>query len=182
MTKDSEYTHAALVEKARLWLMRKHAVVVTELASVGEIADAIGWSGGISTLVEVKVSRSDYYRDKEKYFRRYPEQGVGNNRYYFAPKGLLVPQNLPHGWGLLEFDGSRVWRTKDATPFMCINHVHEKRLLMSALRRIGQATPKGISVKAYYSETGDTATLTLGPEMFDTLMTGQFVPTSEEIK
>jgi hypothetical protein len=149
---------------------------------VGETADAIGWCGGQSTLIEVKVSRSDYYRDGDKYFRRYPEQGVGNCRYYLAPKGLLVAKNIKDPWGLIEFDGKRFYKTKDCVLVRELNHEHEKRLLMSALRRIGQTAPKGISIKAYYCETGDNATLTLGPEMVDTLMTGEFVPSLEESK
>lgn len=161
MTEEISYSHEALVQKARVWLSRQCPVVITELVSTGEIADALGWQNGISILIEVKVSRSDYYRDKDKYFRRYPEMGIGNNRYYFAPKGLLLAKNLPEGWGLLEFDGTRVWRTKEATPFLNINHAQEKCILISAIRRIGQTSPKGISIKAYYSPSSEQATLTI---------------------
>ncbi len=64
--------------------------------------------------VECKVSRSDYYRDKSKVFRRQPELGSGKYRYYLTPVGLLVPKNLPEKWGLLEWNGKRVSVVREA--------------------------------------------------------------------
>lgn len=79
------------------------AVVASEIPGHSEIPDAIGWStAGYSTLVECKASRSDFLRDQKKYFRRVSEMGVGMQRFYLTPPGLLSPEELPEGWGLLE--------------------------------------------------------------------------------
>lgn len=158
MTK--ELTHSKLVDVARRYLLRKHPVVVTEMATIGEEADAIGWSGGIATLVEAKVSRTDYYSDKNKLFRRHPSSGMGSYRYFITPKNLLIAENLPPGWGLLETDGHRVFKVKSAS-FVEANHMQEKTVLMSAIRRIGQSCPKGVSVTAYYMNTGQRASLSI---------------------
>jgi hypothetical protein len=54
-----ELTHKQLVDYAARWLRNKHPVVVTELATIGEEADAIGFYRGFTTLVECKGSRSE---------------------------------------------------------------------------------------------------------------------------
>ena len=85
-------THAQLVEKAVHWLRRyRCGVVLSEQACVsGEMPDAIGWKRAChSVLVECKVTRSDFLADRAKPFRLKPEQGVGCERFYFAPAGLV---------------------------------------------------------------------------------------------
>lgn len=56
--------------------------------------------GHRTTLVEVKVSRADFVRDGYKPFRRDPEQGMGEHRWYFVPDGLITEADLPARWGL----------------------------------------------------------------------------------
>ena len=94
-------THGELVQKARVWLGRTWrsaapeghgacSVVLAELNCVsdtGEVPDAIGWSWGYSTLVECKVSRSDFAADMKKPFRMAEELGMGTQRYYLAQIG-----------------------------------------------------------------------------------------------
>ncbi len=90
-----------------------------------EIPDAIGWlRSGVSLLIECKASRADFLSDAVKPSRRSskasvsggPEpsnaeppikpprktEGLGAYRFYLAPSGLLHPDELPEGWGLLE--------------------------------------------------------------------------------
>lgn len=67
----------------------------------GELPDAIGFRNGTSCLIEVKVSRSDFLADKKKPFRAEPSLGMGDWRFYLCPKGLIKPEELPEGWGLL---------------------------------------------------------------------------------
>lgn len=70
-----------------------------------EIADVIGFgSSGHSVLIEVKVSRGDFLSDKKKPFRQHPQLGVGRNRYYCCPTGLIKKEELPEGWGLIYID------------------------------------------------------------------------------
>ena len=81
-----------------------------QLAGVG-IADAVAF--GITrghqrgVLIESKTSRADFQRDQKKYHRRYgANAGYGiSDRYYISPVGLLSPDEVPEGWGLLEPEG-----------------------------------------------------------------------------
>ena len=104
-------THAQLVEKAIRWLRSyRCGVVLSEQACVsGEMPDAIGWKRAChSVLVECKVTRSDFLADRSKPFRVKPERGVGCERFYLAPAGLIQCEELPKGWGLLECRGGRI--------------------------------------------------------------------------
>jgi hypothetical protein len=136
-------THQQVVKKAVSWL-RNHehcGAVVSEVSaylSSNEIADAIGWTSLASTLVECKASRSDFLADREKFSRRFDGKGLGDYRYYMAPKGIIKPEDLPEGWGLVEIGdhSTRVivkatYRNRDASAVR-----DEISLLVSVLRRI----------------------------------------------
>lgn len=103
-------THREVVEIAYRWVLNnaKCGVAFKELyssASNGEYPDVIGFnSWGHSVLVEVKISRSDFLSDKNKSFRKNPEQGMGTHRYYCCPKGMIKKEELPTGWGLIYID------------------------------------------------------------------------------
>jgi len=161
----AQFTHSLLVDQAARWLARKgHSVVITEMShGGGETADAIGWRGGISTLIECKASRADFFADRHKMFRRMPERGMGGWRYYCAPAGLLKPSELPENWGLLEL-GATILR-ETAKPQWIGEHSasHEVGLLVSALRRVAPKCEKGISVKVYTMDSLCRATLAVEP-------------------
>src|SRR5579863_10504065 len=104
-------THPQLVEKAVAWLRHyRCGVVLSEQACAsGEMPDAIGWKrASHSVLVEFKVTRADFLADRAKPFRIKPEQGVGCERFYLTPSGLLKREELPPGWGLLGVRGRAV--------------------------------------------------------------------------
>lgn len=93
-------THADLVKRACRWLKnsRHCSVVLAGLVAAycSEIPDAIGWrASGESTLIEVKVSRSDFRRDRHKVRARCPELSMGCYRYYMTPRGLLRLDEVP---------------------------------------------------------------------------------------
>ena len=68
----------------------------------GETPDVIGWKGRCrSVLIECKVSRADFLADREKPFRKDPSLGMGCERFYLTPAGLIRPAELPGKWGLL---------------------------------------------------------------------------------
>ena len=157
--------HERLVRKARRFLLRDHPLVVSELVSGRETPDVIGFQhSGHSTLIEVKVSRSDFLRDKEKFGRR-PElawrgagSGLGDKRYYLIPQGLLERSDLPKGWGLLTLlprggiglhaesvNFNKDWRA-------------EMGLLLSLIRRIRPSScPEHVSLKFYRWQTKNQA-------------------------
>ena len=134
-------THAKLVSMAVQWLRRyRCGVVLSEQACVsGEMPDAIGWKKAChSVLVESKVSRADFLADRSKLARQKPEIGVGCERYYLAPRGVIRVEELPAGWGLLEVFGREIERIKASAKNLRsdIGFRHEMNLLLVSLRRV----------------------------------------------
>lgn len=121
-------THDDLVKKACIWLggPGRCTVVGSEFTSWGcaESPDAIGWDYlGRCVVVECKTSRSDFFADAKKPYRS-KVCGLGATRYYLAPQGLLKPEELPEGWGLIEVKpsggtvkrkDSKVWAERNMT-------------------------------------------------------------------
>jgi hypothetical protein len=114
--------------------------VLSEQACVsGEMPDAIGWKPTChSVLVECKMSRADFLADRSKPFRQRPELGVGSERFYLVPRGVVKPDELPAGWGLLEHHNRKVETVRAAKKnlrgdqgFRC-----EMNLLLASLRRV----------------------------------------------
>ncbi|HEY4052192.1 MAG TPA: hypothetical protein VGL74_00520 [Terriglobales bacterium] len=134
-------THERLVARAVSWLRSYGCGVVLSEQSCasGETPDAIGWKRGChSVVVECKVSRADFLSDRVKAFRQKPETGMGCERFYLAPAGLLRPDELPPGWGLLELRGrevvgvsASVGKMRSARGFR-----YEMNLLLASLRRV----------------------------------------------
>ncbi|HZP16739.1 MAG TPA: hypothetical protein VFB00_02155 [Terriglobales bacterium] len=134
-------THEKLVSKGIAWLRRYGCGVVLSEQSCasGETPDAIGWKRAChSVVVECKVSRADFLVDKEKPFRRKPEAGMGCERFYLTPAGLLKPEDLPAGWGLLELRGREVEQVWPASRKMrsTTGFRYEMNLLLASLRRV----------------------------------------------
>jgi hypothetical protein len=134
-------THAKLVSLAVAWLRRyRCGVVLSEQACIsGEMPDAIGWKKAChSVLVECKISRADFLADRDKAFRQKPETGVGCERYYLAPRGLIRPDELPAGWGMLEVSGREVEKRKPSAKNLRteIGFRYEMNLLLASLRRV----------------------------------------------
>jgi hypothetical protein len=127
-----------------------------------ETPDAIGWRVGRSILIECKTSRSDFLADGKKFFRQYPEQGMGHTRYFMAPAGLIKPDDLPAGWGLLEV-GVKIRETVKPADHRPYDASAEVTLLLSVIRR-GVKDPM-VSCRYYTIDDGKRrATLTTGSE------------------
>jgi hypothetical protein len=135
-------THAQLVAKAVQWLRRYGCgIILSEQACAsGEVPDAIGWKGACrSVVVECKLSRSDFLVDRAKPFRQNPELGLGCERWYLTPAGLLCADDLPRYWGLLEAKAGKLHvvvkadRHDQRTP---TGLLYEMNLLLASLRRV----------------------------------------------
>lgn len=115
-------------------------VVLSEQACVsGEMPDAIGWKKAChSVLVECKVTRADFLADRAKPFRVKPEKGVGSERFYMTPAGLVKIEELPLGWGLLEFRRGRVEMLQASAKNLrtAVGFRYEMNLLLASLRRV----------------------------------------------
>lgn len=160
---EKQYTHNELIERSRAWLSGKgYPIVITEIAAVGEEPDALGFKNGWSTLIECKAHRGDFLADGKKPWRLRPEKALGDDRYYCAPKGLISPEEVPEGWGLLETSGGglRV-KVKPSVASKKSSHRNEIYVLMSVIRRIGQSSPKGVSIRCYTYETKNRASVTI---------------------
>lgn len=115
-------------------------VVLSEQACVsGEMPDAIGWKQAChSVLVECKVTRSDFLADREKPFRQKPEKGVGSERFYLTPGGLVKVEELPVGWGLLEYRRGLIEMAHGSAKNLrtTTGFRYEMNLLLASLRRV----------------------------------------------
>ena len=148
--------HDDLVLKAGWWLAerRRMCPVLLEPGYGGgrERPDAIGWSAyhRLSVVVECKATRQDYLGDRAKEHRR-DGSGMGVQRYYMAPRGVIFPDDLisdswPEGWGYLELRGrpekgiaaARVHVVREAQRREL--HAHDQdaefRVLMGALANV----------------------------------------------
>lgn len=141
-----EISHKELVDRAFTWLKVFCTVVFKERkTSTREEPDAIGFGCKGTTVIECKASRSDFVTDKNKFFRREPQEGMGYKRYFMAPVGLLEPSEMPEGWGLLEVyeippmqrKRSRTVKiAKESGRFYERNSDAEVTYLVSAIRRL----------------------------------------------
>jgi hypothetical protein len=138
-----ERRHAQLVAAAVAWLRHGYhcGIVLSEqYCATGEVPDAIGWKGKChSVVVECKVARSDFLADAHKPFRLHPQEGLGCERFYLAPPGLISPEELPAGWGLLECRrGEVAIRVKPARRNFRApaGLMKEMNLLLASLRRV----------------------------------------------
>lgn len=135
-------THEDLVEQAIHWLRRMRCgIVLSEQACAsGEVPDAIGWKGQChSVLVECKISRADFLADRAKPFRQKSTLGLGCERYYLGPAGLIEPPELPAGWGLLESRRGKAVLAHAATGKNLRSARglrYEMNLLLCSLRRV----------------------------------------------
>ena len=135
-------THRQLVDRAGNWLSisKGCSVVLLERSGshTGEEPDAIGWKQGHeSYLVEVKVSRADFLRDKDKTHRR-SGNGLGCFRYYLCPPDLIKSEEVPDKWGLLYAKPHQIRNIKpperfDREPRIFIG---EMQMLTKAIRQI----------------------------------------------
>jgi hypothetical protein len=136
-------THSQLVRLAEQWLRQRYrcGIVLSEQSCAnGETPDVIGWKGSCrSVVIECKVSRADFFADREKPFRKQPELGMGCERFYLAPHGLIEKDELPPAWGLLECKGREI--TMTAKPRLQSQRTEtgmkwEMNLLLASLRRV----------------------------------------------
>ncbi len=134
-------THGQLVERAVRWLRSyRCGVVLSEQACAsGEMPDAIGWKQAChSVLVECKVSRADFLVDRDKPCRQKPERGVGSERFYLTPPALIRTDELPAGWGLLEYRRGRIEMLQASAKNLrtAVGFRYEMNLLLASLRRV----------------------------------------------
>ena len=140
VVKAETLSHKQAVKRVVNWLRNSRgcAIVMSErvTAAVSEVPDAIGWHGnGQSVLVECKISHADFLADKNKLFRKYEDRGVGDLRYFAAPKGVLMADDMPDGWGHLEISDYQIRERAKPAPKLT-NKMAEVCMLVSSIRRL----------------------------------------------
>ena len=136
-------THAQLVRLAEQWLRKRYrcGIVLSEQSCAsGETPDVIGWKNSCrSVLIECKISRADFFADREKPWRRNPGNGMGCERFYLAPQGLIEKHELPKAWGLLECKGRDIMvaaKSSRQSQRTEAGFMWEMNLLLASLRRV----------------------------------------------
>jgi hypothetical protein len=108
MTNVKELTHDEIADWAALRLRTMgYPLSFSNMTSktCREQPDVLGLNDiSKSIVVEVKVSRADFLKDKHKPWRK-EGQGFGKRRVYLTPKDLLKPEEIPYGWELWEVHG-----------------------------------------------------------------------------
>lgn len=89
---------------------RRCLYVAVELNTyAAEHTDVWGFDGFCTTVIEVKTSHKDFLLDRKKYWRTTETQyQAGNKRWYLCPEGVISPDELPEGWGLLYWTGKDI--------------------------------------------------------------------------
>jgi len=135
--------HAQLVEYAVEWLRTRYrcGIILSEqYCATGEVPDAIGWKKQChSVVIECKVSRADFLADRVKSFRQRPEEGLGCERFYLAPAGVIKLEELPQGWGLLELSNRKIEigrKPQRRSMRSDIGLMKEMNLLLASLKRV----------------------------------------------
>jgi hypothetical protein len=162
-------THDELIEIGRKWLIKPYAscadyghtgcaVVITEIVCNtwgGEQPDVLGFTNSKcrSILIECKTSRSDFRADKKKPFREFPEFGLGLQRWYLAPIGIIPIEELPEKWGLLEVAKGKIKVIKNAQ-IQKRNYESEIKILLSTMCRLNILPDNHIAIKKYEADIG----------------------------
>jgi hypothetical protein len=163
--KGVEPTHTNLRAIGEAWLRKREmrsSVVISDLFVLdaadgfrGERADVIGWFGQYSTVIECKTSRKDFFDNQKK-----PWLGMGRWRYFLVPKDLVQPSEVPSDYGLLEWDGTKVYTIIEAPDREDYDVYHEVELLLTAIRCMRNSG--GIRV-TYYDSPVNVATMGIEP-------------------
>jgi hypothetical protein len=139
----NESRHTQLVSRAVEWLRRRYKcgiILAEQYCATGEVPDVIGWKGRCkSVLVECKATRADFLADAAKPFRQKPEDGMGCQRFYMAPAGIIASHELPKHWGLLELRNREVRMAVKPGRIDLRSQaglLKEMNLLLASLRRV----------------------------------------------
>lgn len=91
-------------------------------------------------------------------FRERPETGMGYQRYFLTPPGLIDPVLLPDNWGLLEAHSRSVRMVRNTGSFLERARHSEINLLTSALRRVQLRIDQPLTDFIHISTMNDNAT------------------------
>ena len=103
-----------------------------------------------SRIIEVKVSRSDFLRDKVLH-APYGYHEIADFAYLMTPSGLIKPEEIPRGYGLLEIDEFDQITVRKK-PVRNLNPIVNPEIL---IKRTSQAATNAVLFKELSKETKD---------------------------
>lgn len=124
-------TAAEMMQAVNRYYWSRHGsgyALVTEItASMNEIDPSLGnkWRdrrridalvavGGTLTAIEIKVSRQDFLRETDE--KRAPWRALTHRFLYVAPAGIIKPEEVPKGCGLLEVPDRALYAVQVVRP------------------------------------------------------------------
>lgn len=119
---------------------KKHLWVAVELVTwSSELTDVWGLGAWNETsVIEVKTSHADFKADQKKWARSDDAMNrgmqAGNYRWYLCPEGVIKKEELPDKWGLLYWDGKRIYPVTSPTKFENTSYA-DMQVLTSILKR-----------------------------------------------
>jgi len=102
---------------------KKYNIIAVELCTWNnEHTDVWGIGNFNDTaIIEVKTSHTDFIADEKKWCRSAAaaalNQQAGRARWYLCPEGVIQENELPEKWGLLYWDGKKVYPVVSPKPF-----------------------------------------------------------------
>jgi len=137
---------------------------------------ALRFSKVITIGIEVKVSRADYFGQKQKYLAKREEimkdeKDGFNYKYFLMPPDLIKKSELYGGWGLMFFDGRKVKKIVEAP----LKEAHNERTLFYLAKcphnfyhqKISNLMAANYRWLAYCDIESDIAVKKLGQEVLD---------------
>ncbi len=109
------------------------AVISGSGNSATEKPYAIGFTSGISILIECKLNHSDFAVGKRKTVHL-DSGDMGDYKFYLIPKGLVKTDNIPAKYGLLEVENNLISIVREPE-FIGGHKESEVALLASVVRR-----------------------------------------------
>jgi hypothetical protein len=161
MNYPEKITHQELIEMGRDLLIKPYAnsaifghsgccVVITDIStSECETPDALGFCSRGSIVIECKMSLADFRADQKKQFRKHQSIGVGYQRWYMAPEGIIPHDKIPPKWGLLEVTPGRRILVTIKSELHKNNKSSEITILLSLLRRLNIQPDGHVAIKKY---------------------------------
>lgn len=119
---------------------KKYKYVAVELCTWGSENTDVWGLGNFndSVVIEVKTSHSDFLADKKKWCRSEKAASLGYQagrlRWYLCPEFVISKSELPLNWGLLYWDGKKVYPVVAPKPFEGTSSA-DMDILTSILRR-----------------------------------------------
>lgn len=127
-------------KSAEAWETPNKYVAVELVTLTAENPDIWATNGSKTTLVEVKTNHADFLADQKKWVRSeaaaIADKQLGNYRYYLCPEGVITENELPTNWGLLYYDGRKIWKVKRAI-YQKSSTEAELLVMTSIMRRCG---------------------------------------------